>query len=127
MPLLDRLVSGFTALLRKDGDERDLDEELRAFLDADVDERMRSGMSREDAVRAARAHIGSLEAVKDHTRDAGWESRLESVWRDVRYAVRGLRRSPGFAAVAVRKDSFNKITARLMQLFFWYGFALMIQ
>jgi putative ABC transport system permease protein len=101
MRLLHRLVSGITALLRKDGDERDLDEELRAFLDADVDERMRSGMSREDAVRAARAHIGSLEAVKDHTRDAGWESRLESVWRDVRYAVRGLRRSPGFAAVAV--------------------------
>jgi len=101
MRLLHRLVSGFIALLRKDRDERDLDEELRAFLEAEVDERMRSGMSREDATRAARADIGSLEAVKDHTRDAGWESRLESLWRDVRYAVRSLRRSPSFAAVAV--------------------------
>jgi len=101
MRLVHRLVSGFAALLRKDHVERDLDEELRAFLEADVDSRMQSGMSREDALRAARAHIGSLEAVKDRTRDAGWESRLESVWRDVRYAVRGLRRSPGFAAVAV--------------------------
>jgi putative ABC transport system permease protein len=101
MRLLNRLVSTIAALLRKDRDERDLDEELRTFLEADVDERMRSGMSRDDAVRAARAQMGSLEAVKDHTRDAGWESRLESVWRDVRYAVRGLRRSPGFAAVAV--------------------------
>ncbi|HEY7186030.1 MAG TPA: ABC transporter permease [Vicinamibacterales bacterium] len=101
MRLLHRLCSGFAALLHKAHAERDLDEELRAFLEADVDARMRAGVSREDALRAARAHIGSLEAVKDRARDAGWESRLESVWRDVRYAIRGLRRSPGFAAVAV--------------------------
>jgi predicted permease len=101
MRLLYRLISGVRALLRKDRDELELDEELRAFLEADIEHRLRSGMSGEHAVRAARAHIGSLEAVKERTRDAGWESRLESVWRDVRYAVRGLRRSPGFAAVAV--------------------------
>jgi predicted permease len=101
MRLLHRLLTGFRALLRKEGDERELDEELRAFLEADVEQRMRSGVSREDAVRAARVQIGSLEAVKDHTRDAGWESRVESVWRDVRFAVRGFRRFPGFAAVAV--------------------------
>ncbi len=44
MRLLHRLFSGFAALLRKDRDERDLDEELRAFVEANVDERMRSGV-----------------------------------------------------------------------------------
>ena len=101
MRIVYRLFSGLRALLRKDRDELELDDELRAFLEADIDARMQSGMTRNDATRAARAHIGSLEAVKDHTRDAGWESRLENVWRDVRFAVRGLRRFPGFAAVAI--------------------------
>src|ERR1700730_16140300 len=40
-------------------------------------------------------------AVNDRVRDTGWESMLDSVWRDVRYAVRSLRRSPGFTSVAV--------------------------
>jgi hypothetical protein len=48
----------------------------------------------------SRTTIGSLEAIKDAVRDVGWESRLESIWQDVRHACRGLRRSPGFAAVA---------------------------
>jgi predicted permease len=49
----------------------------------------------------ARTTIGSLEAVKDAVRDVGWESQLESIWQDVRHSFRGLRRSPGFAAVAI--------------------------
>jgi predicted permease len=42
-----------------------------------------------------------LEAVKDHTRDAGWAAALESVWQDGRYAARMLSKSPGFLSVAV--------------------------
>src|SRR6185503_5468304 len=40
-------------------------------------------------------------AVKDGVRDAGWESAIESVWQDLRYGSRMLRRSPGFAAIAI--------------------------
>ena len=58
-------------------------------------------MSLEEARRAARIAMGSLEATKDAVRDVGWESRLESLWLDLRHALRGLRRSPGFAAVAI--------------------------
>jgi putative ABC transport system permease protein len=101
MRLIRRFLSGFRGLLRKERDEDDLDEELKAFLDADVDAGMHAGLSRDEALRSARVRFGSIEAVKDHTRDVGWESRVESIWQDVRYAVRGWRRSPGFAAVAV--------------------------
>ena len=63
--------------------------------------RFAAGMTPEDARRAARVEIGSIEAVKDHTRDVGWEAMVEQTWRDVRYAARTLRRSPAFAAVVV--------------------------
>ncbi len=62
---------------------------------------MRAGLSREDATRAARAEMGSIAAVKDHTRDVGWETALESLSRDLRYAARTLRKSPAFSIVAI--------------------------
>jgi putative ABC transport system permease protein len=96
-----RLLAGLHSLLRRRQVEQDLDDELRAYLETAVDENLASGMSRDEAVRAARISVGSLEATKDAVRDAGWESRLESIWQDVRHALRGLRRSPGFAAVAI--------------------------
>lgn len=96
-----RVVRGFNALFSKHQVERELDEELRAYLDTSIEENIRAGMTREDAIRAARVEMGSLEAVKDRTRDAGWESVLESVWLDARYAMRTLRKSPGFTSVAV--------------------------
>jgi hypothetical protein len=92
MARLRRVVSGFNALFWKHQMEQELDEELRAHLETAIEENMRAGMTREDAIRAARVDMGSFEAVKDHTRDAGWESALESVWLDVRYAVRTLRK-----------------------------------
>jgi len=101
MTVLRRLVSGLRALFTHRRVEQELDEELRAYLAADVERRVQAGMSDQAALRAARVEMGSLEAVKDHTRDAGWESRVESIWQDARYALRGLRRSPGFAAVAI--------------------------
>jgi predicted permease len=101
MARLRSLVAGVIALWRGHRVERELDEELRAYLDLAVEAKMRAGMARPDAVRAARAEIGSLEAVKDYTRDVAWETRLDGLWRDVRYAMRTLRRSPAFAAVSV--------------------------
>jgi predicted permease len=98
---LKRLMTGFKALFRNQRLERELDEELRAYRETAIEEKVRAGMARDEAIRAAHVQFGSLEAVKDYTRDVGWESSLYSFWRDVRYTFRTLRRTPGFTVAAV--------------------------
>ena len=78
-----------------------MDEELQAFLEADFQEKMRRGLSQEEALREARAEMGSTDAVKQKVWAAGWESFFENLWNDVRYGIRHLRKSPGFTAVVI--------------------------
>jgi len=95
------LTSGLRALFHKDEVEQEMDEELGGFLDAAVKEKMRSGMSEDEARRAARLEMGSLDGVKEEIRSSGWESTLETLWQDVRHGARQLRLNPGFTAVAM--------------------------
>jgi len=65
MSILRNLASGLRTLFRKKQMEQEMDEELRGYLDADVKEKMRAGMSYEQALRAARVEMGSMDAVKE--------------------------------------------------------------
>jgi putative ABC transport system permease protein len=101
MSLWSNLSSGLRALVQKRQTERDMDEELRGYLEAAVERKMRSGMTPAEARRAARVEMGSLESVKDEIRGAGWETAVEAFWRDLRYSVRVLAKAPVFTAVVV--------------------------
>jgi len=101
MPLLRPLWDGLRNLFGKRRAEREMDDELRHYLDAAIQDNVRTGMSRTEAVRAARVHMCSFEAIKDEVRSAGWESVVESLWRDVRYGLRTLRANGAFSAVVV--------------------------
>src|SRR4029077_16821690 len=101
MVLLKNLLAGLRSLFQKERVEREMDEELGEFLDAAVKEKMREGMSREQALRAARIERGGEEAVKEKGRAASWQSRIETVWSDLRFGARLLRLNPVFAGAAI--------------------------
>ncbi|MGB6745046.1 MAG: ABC transporter permease [Terracidiphilus sp.] len=78
-----------------------LDDELRFHLDRQIEENLAAGMSASEARYAALRSFGNPTLLRDQTRATWSWSWLESLLRDVRYGVRTLRRTPGFALVAI--------------------------
>jgi predicted permease len=92
---------GFKFLFGRRRLDRELDEELRSHLAIDQLDRVERGDTPQAAAERARRTLGNELLIREVTREMwGW-SKFERVWRDLMYALRQLKRSPGFAAVAI--------------------------
>jgi putative ABC transport system permease protein len=91
-------LRGFFGPRKRDSD---FDEEMQAHLQLLVDHLVAQGMSREDAVSAARRQFGNTTLLQEDRRQLRTLVSVEDLVRDFRYALRSLRRSRAFAAVAI--------------------------
>lgn len=95
------LAAGLRALFHGQTVSRELDDELKHYLDQAIKDNIQAGMTPEAAERAARIQLGSSEAAKEEVRGGLWEARVDSGLRDLRYGIRALRRNPAFTLMAV--------------------------
>jgi len=101
MPSIRRMIAAVQGLFRRRRLEAELDEELRFHLAMETEAQMRQGASREEAERRAMLQLGGLEPTKEAARSARAYRRLEVLGQDVRFALRLLRRNPGYATAVV--------------------------
>jgi predicted permease len=97
MALLQRIAN----LFRGHQLQREIEAELRSHTEMRIEENIAAGMSPEKARRDALLRFGNLTLTSERVTAADTVLHMESLARDLRYAVRQLRRSPGFALTAI--------------------------
>ncbi len=101
MDAIARLLHRLRAMSRRRALEREMNDEIRFHLEMEARELAAGGLPRDEAERLARVRFGGVERFKEEGRDVRTISWLRDAARDARHALRGLRRTPGFAAAAI--------------------------
>src|ERR1700730_7828364 len=99
--MLKRFRSLFRVLTRRREFEDGMTEEIRFHIDQYIDELVRSGMTPEKAARLAQGELGSLTNIKGDCREAFGVHLFDELRRQLTYAARLLRKTPGFTATAL--------------------------
>jgi predicted permease len=99
--LFDILILRLHTLFGRSRVERELDRELSFHLEQQVHENVAQGMSPAAAYTAARRSLGGLSQIQEECRDMRRTNQIETIWNDLRYAIRTLARTPGFTIIIV--------------------------
>jgi len=94
-------MSWFTRMFRRRELYGNLAEEVRGHIDEKTEQLVREGMSREEASRAARRAFGNAALIEERGRETWQWPKIENLLRDLTFSMRLLRKSPGFAVVAI--------------------------
>jgi putative ABC transport system permease protein len=99
--MLSRLRSWLAGVFTPNRLEQDLADELKFHLEARTEDLVRRGLAPADAARQARIEFGAAERYKEECRESRGLRLFHEFRGDLRYALRGLRKTPGFSAVVV--------------------------
>ena len=88
-------------IFRRRRHEREMDDEMRFHIEMEAAELERGGLPPDEARRRALATFGGVQRYKEEGRESRGGTRLEDLARDLRYALRSLRRTPGFTVVVL--------------------------
>ncbi|HWC20330.1 MAG TPA: permease prefix domain 1-containing protein, partial [Terriglobales bacterium] len=95
------LASRFLGLFRRKRFDHAMEEEFQSHLEMLADRFVSQGMTRDEALMAAKRQFGGVTQIKEELRECSSLAFIDSFWADARYALRQMRKSPAFAATAV--------------------------